>query len=142
MSKRKQQPLSKKDCYCEQHHIVPKCLGGADSLDNLVNLTPREHYIAHLLLAKTTGLAALQAAVMYMHCKSKDHKRDFRFNSRLYEAIRQRFAKQMSAKMKGRYVGTHLSEEHKKKISKSNRGKHNNHSKEFLERLSARMIGN
>lgn len=39
----------------EAHHIFPKCLGGTDDPNNLVNLTYREHYIAHLLLAKIHG---------------------------------------------------------------------------------------
>jgi hypothetical protein len=39
----------------ETHHIFPKCLGGTDESSNLVNLTYREHYIAHLLLAKIHG---------------------------------------------------------------------------------------
>jgi len=36
--------------YYEKHHIIPKSLGGFNSVDNLVLLTAREHYIAHLLL--------------------------------------------------------------------------------------------
>lgn len=36
--------------YYERHHIIPKCMGGDDTGDNIVLLTPREHYIAHLLL--------------------------------------------------------------------------------------------
>jgi hypothetical protein len=39
----------------EAHHIFPKCLGGTNDPTNLVNLTYREHYIAHLLLAKIHG---------------------------------------------------------------------------------------
>lgn len=38
--------------YLETHHIVPKSLGGKNDKSNLVNLTAREHYIAHLLLFK------------------------------------------------------------------------------------------
>ena len=38
--------------YYESHHVVPKCLGGWESRDNLVRLTAAEHYIAHLLLMK------------------------------------------------------------------------------------------
>lgn len=38
--------------YYEKHHIIPKCLGGKDTAENLVSLTLREHYIAHLLLSK------------------------------------------------------------------------------------------
>ena len=41
----------KTDFY-EIHHIVPRSLGGDDSETNLVKLTPREHYHAHLLLSK------------------------------------------------------------------------------------------
>ena len=42
-------------CYKEAHHIIPKCLGGSDDDTNLVDLTAREHYIAHILLAKIHG---------------------------------------------------------------------------------------
>ena len=38
--------------YYENHHIRPKSLGGSDEDSNLVLLTPKEHYIAHLLLYK------------------------------------------------------------------------------------------
>jgi 5-methylcytosine-specific restriction endonuclease McrA len=36
--------------YKERHHIIPKCLGGSDNLDNLVDLTAREHFIIHKIL--------------------------------------------------------------------------------------------
>jgi len=38
--------------YTEVHHIIPRCLGGDNSPDNLVRLTPEEHYVAHQLLVK------------------------------------------------------------------------------------------
>lgn len=41
-----------KTLYYEKHHIIPKCLGGDNSKDNLVKLTAREHYIIHWLLVK------------------------------------------------------------------------------------------
>ena len=40
------------DGYNEKHHIIPKCVGGSDDMDNLVSLTPEEHYVAHQLLVK------------------------------------------------------------------------------------------
>ena len=40
------------ECYTEKHHIIPKSMGGLDTKENLVVLTAREHYIAHLLLTK------------------------------------------------------------------------------------------
>lgn len=36
----------------ERHHIVPRSLGGSNNDDNIVKLTYREHYMAHLLLCK------------------------------------------------------------------------------------------
>jgi hypothetical protein len=36
----------------ETHHIVPRSCGGTDDPSNLVALTVKQHYIAHLLLAK------------------------------------------------------------------------------------------
>ena len=47
--------------YYEKHHIIPKCIGGTDSPNNIVYLTGREHYIAHWLLYRmrpsSTGTA-------------------------------------------------------------------------------------
>ena len=39
----------------QEHHIIPGCLGGGDEKDNLVLLTPREHYLCHLLLTRMTS---------------------------------------------------------------------------------------
>lgn len=36
--------------YYESHHIKPKSLGGGENQNNKVLLTPKEHFIAHLLL--------------------------------------------------------------------------------------------
>ena len=43
---------NKEDEYYEMHHILPKSLNGTDDAFNLVNLTFRQHYIAHELLVK------------------------------------------------------------------------------------------
>lgn len=39
---------------CQRHHVVPKSLGGDNSKENIVRVTPREHYVCHLLLVKMT----------------------------------------------------------------------------------------
>jgi hypothetical protein len=41
-----------KDVYYEEHHILPKCIGGNNNKENLILLTPREHFLAHYLLSK------------------------------------------------------------------------------------------
>jgi hypothetical protein len=38
--------------YYERHHVLPKCMGGKDTSDNLIYLTAREHLLAHWLLMK------------------------------------------------------------------------------------------
>ena len=42
------------DTYIEKHHIIPRSLGGNNSKLNIANLTPREHFVCHLLLTKMT----------------------------------------------------------------------------------------
>lgn len=39
----------------ERHHIIPKCVGGTDVRNNIIVLTPREHYLCHWMLAKFYG---------------------------------------------------------------------------------------
>ena len=38
--------------YSEEHHITPECIGSLNDKENLVHLTPEEHYLAHQLLIK------------------------------------------------------------------------------------------
>ena len=39
----------------EVHHVVPRSIGGSDDFENLVMLTIREHYVAHLVFDKANG---------------------------------------------------------------------------------------
>jgi hypothetical protein len=54
--------------YYENHHIIPKCLGGNDEKENKVLLTAREHFICHKLLIyiypnnRKIGLAVFRMA--------------------------------------------------------------------------------
>lgn len=51
--------------YVEKHHIVPSSLGGGDEPENLIYLTPEDHFFAHLLLAKIHG-GAMWAPIAFM----------------------------------------------------------------------------
>lgn len=63
--------------YQEKHHIIPKCLGGDDNLDNIVGLTPEEHYIAHLLLVKIyPNQNGLVFAAWYMQYHNSDKRKN------------------------------------------------------------------
>ncbi len=53
--------------YFETHHVLPRCLGGGNSPENLVRLTPEEHFVAHQLLVKIhPGNPKLVFAAMMM----------------------------------------------------------------------------
>lgn len=62
--------------YKESHHITPRCMGGTDCADNLVDLYPEEHYLCHLLLVKMypKNYKLVIAATM-MCVESNLHKR-------------------------------------------------------------------
>ena len=78
--------------YYEKHHIVPKCIGGNNTKENLVNLTPEEHYIAHQLLAKIypDNKHIICAAVMM--CVGRP-------NNKLYGWLRRRHGQTQSERM-------------------------------------------
>jgi hypothetical protein len=37
--------------YVERHHIIPSCLGGSNTSDNIAFLTPEEHYLAPSIIS-------------------------------------------------------------------------------------------
>lgn len=77
----------------EVHHILPKCTGGGDEVDNLVKLTPREHYIAHVLLTKVyPDNLALKWSVIFFK-NTTGNVREGYINSRVYEMVRKEYRK-------------------------------------------------
>jgi hypothetical protein len=68
--------------YVERHHVLPKALGGTDDSSNLVALTAREHFVAHVLLAKIHGGIMWQAVIVMKGGKNRY------CNSRLFEIAR------------------------------------------------------
>jgi hypothetical protein len=98
------------DEYIEKHHIIPKCMGGTNDKENLVNLTAKEHFICHLLLTKmTTG--SLQKKMIFAFCMmsvtSDSNQQRYKITSRLFESMR--------------IQRTH-SEESRNKMSESHKG--------------------
>lgn len=70
------------DGYSELHHVLPRSLGGTDDSSNLVSLTSKEHFVAHMLLAKMHG-GTMWTALMIM----KGNKNRY-CNLRLFEIAR------------------------------------------------------
>jgi|LakMenEpi03Aug12_release.lakeMendotaPanAssembly.Ray.scaffolds.fasta_scaffold186816_3 hypothetical protein len=78
--------------YFEKHHIIPRCMGGKDDPDNVVKLTPEEHYVAHLLLVKIYDNYSLVYAATMMTVTSDNQNR----NNKLYGWLRRKM--QLAAK--------------------------------------------
>ena len=62
-----------RDCKTESHHITPRSMGGTDEASNLVDLTVREHYVAHKLLWKSnpTDRSETMALLALFNCVRK-----------------------------------------------------------------------
>lgn len=125
ISSRKQLGRNKKNGTFEKHHIVPKCFGGSNKPENIVLLTPREHYIAHLLLVElyTGKEKAKMCFALFQMCRAND-KHNRIVSSKQYEAAK----KLMSENCKGEnaaFYGKKLSEENKKKLSERMKGDSN-----------------
>lgn len=103
--------------YIENHHIIPACLGGIET----VALSAREHFICHYLLTKMTiGETKKQMywAFQAMQMDSYGH----RYNSKLYDYTKKEIAKLQSERKKGKAIfpkGTKFSDEHRSNMSKA-----------------------
>lgn len=108
------------DCYTERHHIIPRCMGGGDEKENLVNLTAREHFICHRLLVQIHPSNNKLKFALWAMCNMKS-KRQSRYtpSSRIYESIKIEVIQLLSDKKKG----VKLSEEHKRKTSETLKGR-------------------
>jgi ribosomal protein L37AE/L43A len=93
----------KDETYYELHHIIPKCMGGANFKDNLVLLTPKEHLLAHLLLERiykdTKYNKKLLFAIWIMITNNGNH--NYKCSIRTYEKTRI----SISTYLKDHYVG-------------------------------------
>lgn len=80
------------DQYLERHHIIPKCLGGSDDIENISLLTPEEHYTAHLLLVKIyPNEKKLVFAAVMMNTTSKFHNDGIGRSNKLYGWLKRKY---------------------------------------------------
>ena len=121
--------------YVEKHHILPRCLGGLDNKENLVDLYPEEHYLAHLLLCKIyPGNQKILYAALNMTSGSmiNNGKR----NNKAYGWLRRQYSESMSGdnnpnrrnpeiqkKAALKRTGQKRTEETKKKMSEAQKGR-------------------
>ena len=108
--------------YHERHHILPKCLGGTNDEENLIDLYAREHFIAHKLLAlENPDNKSLNYAWTMMSWIKSDCQQRYNISSKEYEEARKKFSELQRTK-KGIKLGP-MSEEHKRKIGDAEKGK-------------------
>lgn len=101
--------------YVEKHHVIPRCMGGSDDIDNIVELTAREHYVAHQLLVKMhPNNNKLAYAAMLMTTDQHGN----RVNNAQYGWIKEKLSNAMSERMSGRKQ----SKEHIEKLASARRG--------------------
>jgi len=125
--------------YKEKHHIIPKCLGGNNDKENLVELTAREHFLCHMLLCEIypNKHKLIQALWLMSIGKNKRNvTHNYSFSSRTYEKIKLKFiktikGKKASTETKEKAQKTKLNmnmsvfytEEVRKKMSENRKGK-------------------
>ena len=121
--------------YAERHHVVPRSLSGTNDKSNLVWLTAREHFVAHVLLAKIHGGSQWFAVMMFAAGSRRV------VNGRLYDMAKRKHAVWMSENFRGvphttahkaaisrgmvgnkNTAGRPLSEQHKASISTALKG--------------------
>ena len=117
--------------YTEKHHITPRSLGGTDDNDNLVKLTPKEHFVCHLLLTKMTIGNARYKMNFALHMLSNANNiGDGRYipSSRMYDLSRRLYKealdnywtdekrKEHADKIRPTVIGRKLKESSKEKL--------------------------
>jgi len=131
------------DTYTERHHVIPKSLGGANSKDNLVRLTAREHFICHWLLIKMTVDTNQTKMIFALHRMNNANNKQRRYfnltTNRVYEKNRIEHSNRISTMNSGRIQ----SEETKQKIRESMLGKNKGliRSDETKQKLSLAKLG-
>lgn len=108
------------DAIAETHHMVPRCMGGSDDPDNLVELTLREHYLAHWMLWRAFPENQSLRFAFYAMCNKNfrtSHKKDAyqkirhsRVYARLKEEFRQAHSERMAGKVRVRDEDGHVRE--------------------------------
>lgn len=139
------------DGYHERHHIIPKCMNGSNSKDNLIDLYAREHFIAHKLLAEENPQNyQLKYAYWNMcQCTGRDGQDKYIPTPEEYEEARIFCHEAMSGENHPMY-GKHHTQESREKMSISKKDVYNGennpffgkkHSQENIEKMKGTHSG-
>ena len=118
IKKRKLLLLDKNMCYCERHHILPKCMGGVDNKENFIYLTAKGHFVAHLLLVKMYPKNKKLIFALHRMCHGKKDV-NYGVSGRRYEWVRIEAAKNTSELLRGKHPSEEILKKHRKPKSDS-----------------------
>lgn len=139
------------DRYSESHHILPKCLDEQNIYDNeraLIN--GRDHFLSHIKLVECFNGIKKRSMSCALKLMSENQGK-YKVSPEEYEESKRCFSRSVSGEnwlkpkvprigeLSSMY-GKHHSEETRRKISESNKGK--KRSKEFCQKQSIRNLGN
>jgi hypothetical protein len=128
----------KLDTYVEKHHIVPKCIGGLDIKENIVELTAREHFLCHRLLCEIYPKEhKLLYALWLMAIGKKNPNPNPTLSGREYERIKLKFSKLASLRKPN--LGNKHSVKTKDKMSIAHKGKKRN--EECIQKMKESALG-
>lgn len=91
--------------YYETHHILPKCLNGTDSVDNLVSLTARQHFVAHWILTRIYKNSEAYTKLLFaFNAMTRDRTGNRYYSGKGYEIARKLLGNQLSKERKGNWT--------------------------------------
>ena len=105
-----------KGVYYENHHILPKCMGGTNNVENLVLLTAKEHFVCHMLLCEIYSDNKLKYALFRLI--NSQGKQGYRVTAKTYERIKLEYSKMPNIRK-----GTKCSDATKEKMSLAQKGR-------------------
>jgi hypothetical protein len=137
--------------YKEKHHIIPKCLGGLDIDNNLVELTAREHFICHQLLCEIYPKENKLKQALFLMAIGKQKRKNnyYKLSSITYERLKNEYSQKLKGKKRSEETkqniskslkGKKRSEEIKQKMSKSRKG-HKMYTQEWKDNISKSLKG-
>lgn len=91
--------------YTENHHIIPKCVGGSNNKWNMVRLTAKEHYVCHMLLCEIYPEENKLKYGFWRMCNVNNNEfqhRNYRVSGMIYERLKKEISKIVSENRKGK----------------------------------------
>jgi len=101
--------------YIEKHHVIPKCIGGCNEKENLIELTAKEHFLCHKLLCEIYPQEHKLLYALWLMAIGKKRSKTidpYKMTGREYERLKILFINKRKQ--------IKVTQQHKDKVAKSN----------------------